>query len=234
MDINNFFDLLFKEGFILSDKQREQLLTYLSLIEEKNKVMDLTANVSIEEILEKNFYDSIISSKLLKKDINNLLDLGSGAGFPGILYAIIYPTLNITLLEPMKKRASFLNECKDKLSLNNVTISSLRAEDYVSTHRSYYDVVSARAVAKLSILLELSIPLLKVNGYLLALKGPKFYEEEKEAKNALDILHVRKEAISIFELPTNKEKRINVLFKKEKENSLKYPRIYSQIKKKPL
>lgn len=234
MDINSFFNLLNNEGFNLNDTQKDKILSYLYLVEEKNKVMDLTSNTNREEMLEKNFYDCIKSSRLIQKDINSLLDLGSGAGFPGVLYAILFDNINITLLEPMQKRCLFLKECTDKLNLDNVSISNLRAEDLIKDHRSYFDMVSARAVAKLSILLELSIPLLKVNGYLLALKGPKYYEEVKEASKAINILHVKEEYIDTFELPTNHEKRINVLLKKEEENSLKYPRLFAKIKKNPL
>ncbi len=228
------FSSLKNEGIILNDTQRLQVMKYLSLLEEKNKVMDLTANDTREEMVEKNFYDSFMSAKLIPNNTLFLLDLGSGAGFPGILYAILYPKIHIVLLEPMRKRSLFLQECIDSLGLINCEVVSMRAEDYVKLHRESFDVVSARAVAKLSILLELALPLLKVQGKLIALKGPRLYEEEKEAQNAMNLLHVNKIKEEKFILPTNKEVRINALYLKNKKTEEKYPRLFAQIKKKPL
>ena len=204
------------------------------IILEYNKVMDLTANTTKEEILEKNFFDSIMS--LDKFDYNNksLIDVGSGAGFPGILYAIINPKLNVTLLEPMQKRVSFLNIVKERLKLDNINIICARAEDYAKFGREKYDFASARGVAKLNILLELIIPLLKINGIFIALKGKQALQEEQLALNALDILKVKRIKLCEFSLPTNKETRINLYYQKQEVTNNKYPRNYANIKKKPL
>lgn len=218
----------------INKKQEELLIKYLNLILEVNDVMDLTANTTKEEIIEKNFYDSIMS--LYDYDYNDkeLIDIGSGAGFPGILYAIIYPTLSVTLVEPMRKRADFLVRCKNELNLENVTVICNRVEDYFKNNEKKYDYASARGVAKLNILLELIVPILKVGGVFIALKSKKAFDEEKDAANALRILNTKRVKINQFLLPTNKETRINLYYKKEKETDKKYPRNYAQIKKKPL
>ena len=127
-----FFDELAKKGYILTDLIKDNLLKYLSLVEETNKVMDLTANVEKEEIIEKNFYDSILSLSKFDYENKSLIDVGSGAGFPGMLYAIMCPSLKVTLLEPMNKRANFLLKVKEELKLENVEVVSKRAEDFAS------------------------------------------------------------------------------------------------------
>ncbi len=233
MDKNGFFSLI-GDKFALDDIKKNRLIKYLELVIDVNKVMDITANETEEEILEKNFYDSIMSS--LDLDFNNktLIDVGSGGGFPGMLYAIMNPTSQVTLLEPMNKRCNFLNRVKDELELDNVEIVCARAEDYIKNKREVFDFASARGVSKLNILLELVIPFLKVNGIFIALKSKMAFEEENNAKNALELLKVKRVNIQEFKLPTNKETRINLYYQKEKSSDKKYPRNYSQIKKRPL
>lgn len=233
MNKTEFF-LKIKSLYHLNQIQENQLLTYLNLIIEINKVMDLTANITKEEILEKNFYDSILS--LAEYDYHNktLIDVGTGAGFPGLLYAIMCPYLKVTLVEPKRKRVEFLKLVKEKLNLNNVEIICSRIEDLIKISNNKFDFASARGVAKLNILLELIIPILKVNGIFIALKGKMALEEEKDAQNALTILNVKRVLIKEFNLPTNQEKRINLYYQKEKETSIKYPRKFAQIKNKPL
>ncbi len=233
MDKNGFFSLI-GDKFALDDIKKNRLIKYLELVIDVNKVMDITANETEEEILEKNFYDSIMSS--LDLDFNNktLIDVGSGGGFPGMLYAIMNPTLQVTLLEPMNKRYNFLNRVRDELELDNVEIVCARAEDYIKNKREVFDFASARGVSKLNILLELVIPFLKVNGIFIALKSKMAFEEENNAKNALELLKVKRVNIQEFKLPTNKETRINLYYQKEKSSDKKYPRNYSQIKKRPL
>ncbi len=221
-------------NYPIDEKKQKLLEKYLELIIEVNEVMDLTANTEEEEIIEKNFYDSILSLANYDYDFKTLVDVGSGAGFPGILYAIIYPNLKVTLVEPMHKRVEFLKRVKNELELENVEIICSRVEDYIKIDKTKFDYASARGVAKLNILLELIIPLLKVNGIFIALKGKKAYEEENDAKNAIKLLNVKKIGAKEFLLPTNKETRINLYYQKEKETNSKYPRNYATIKKKPL
>lgn len=234
MDELKFFDALATEGYVLNDHQRQLCLMYLDLILKYNSVMDLTANDTKESILEKNFFDSIISLSNYDYENKSLIDVGSGAGFPGILYAIVCPNLKVTLLEPMQKRVMFLNVVKETLKLDNVEVICARAEDFAKNNREKFDYASARGVAKLNILLELIIPLLKVQGIFIALKGKKAFEEENEAQNACKILDAKRICVKEFLLPTNKETRINLYYQKTGVSNQKYPRNYGNIKKKPL
>lgn len=229
-----FFKLIEEKGYILTDSIKNNLHAYLVLVEETNKVMDLTANSEVSEIIEKNFYDSILSLSSFSYENKSLIDVGSGAGFPGMLYAIINPSLKVTLLEPMNKRANFLSRVKEELKLDNVTVVCARAEDFAKKNIESFDYASARGVAKLNILLELITPMLKINGIFIALKAKMAYEEEENAKNALKILSMNRIKVEEFLLPTNKETRINLYYQKSKKSDSKYPRNFGQIKKKPL
>lgn len=229
-----FFKLIEEKGYILTDSIKNNLHAYLVLVEETNKVMDLTANSEVSEIIEKNFYDSILSLSSFSYENKSLIDVGSGAGFPGMLYAIINPSLKVTLLEPMNKRANFLSRVKEELKLDNVTVECARAEDFAKKNIESFDYASARGVAKLNILLELITPMLKINGIFIALKAKMAYEEEENAKNALKILNMNRIKVEEFLLPTNKETRINLYYQKSKKTDSKYPRNFGQIKKKPL
>ena len=160
-------------------------------------------------------------------------DIGSGAGFPGIPVKIAFPHVHMTLVEPLQKRCRFLNEVKTQLNLENLDILNVRVEDLAKVKRECFDVVSARAVAKLSILLELCVPIVKMNRTMVALKGKNGHEELLNAKKAIDTLGVElvdEEKFMIEEDAT----RINLYFKKVKHTPSKYPRAYGQIKKKPL
>lgn len=229
-----FYSSLKLLNYPIDEKKQRLFEKYLELIIEVNSFMDLTANTEEEEIIEKNFYDSILSLSNYDYNFKTLVDIGSGAGFPGILYAITYPNLKVTLVEPMHKRVEFLKRVKKELNLDNVEIICSRVEDYIKTDKTRFDYASARGVAKLNILLELIIPLLKVNGIFIALKGKRAYEEEQEAQNAIKLLNVKRIDAKEFLLPTNKEIRINLYYKKEQETNSKYPRNYATIKKKPL
>ena len=168
---NEFVKLLKEQNIELTDQMISQFDMYFNLILKYNKVMDLTANDTKEEIIEKNFYDSILSLSKFDYENKSLIDVGSGAGFPGMLYAIMNPTLKVTLLEPMNKRANFLSRVKDELKLDNVEVVCKRAEDFAIQNSERFDYASARGVAKLNILLELITPMLKVNGVFIALKA---------------------------------------------------------------
>lgn len=217
----------------LSDHQLEQFQQYLSLLKEWNEKMNLTAIIDDEEIIEKHFYDSLKSAEVFSYDDKSLLDVGSGAGFPGIPLKIMFPDLFVTLLEPTGKRVTFLNEVIHALSLKQIVTVNMRAEDYVKEARSYYDIVTARAVSQLPILVELCAPLLRVNGTFIALKGMKGKEEHLLAEHALQELCLSLEQEQEWELGKG-DHRINLFYKKVKENPMKYPRPYGQMKKKPL
>lgn len=233
MNWNEFKNELSSLGIILSEVQIEQFKKYLSLLQEWNEKMNLTAIVDEEEAIEKHFYDSIYSSKEFKYDDQSLLDLGSGAGFPGVPLKIVFPNLFVTLLEPTTKRVTFLNEVIKELGLKGIVTVNARAEDYVKEVREYYDIVTARAVANMQVLMELAIPLLRVGGTFIALKGSKGNEEHEQSKNAQKQLFIELTKTQIWSL-TSGDQRINLFYKKLKETLLKYPRQYGQIKKKPL
>lgn len=225
------FELKLKEHNIeLSELQIKQFDSYRKLLQEYNKIMNLTAIIETEEIYIKHFYDSIIPATFI--DLHgSLLDVGAGAGFPSIPLKIIYPNLDVTILEPINKRVRFLTTLCQELGIS-VNIVEARAEDYIKESKKRYDFVSARAVANLQILLELCIPFVKVGGHFIALKGSKYEEELEQSKNALKVLNAEVETV----YTTNLEDadRAIILIKKTDKTSNKYPRHYGQIKKRPL
>ncbi len=219
------------ENITLTDEQLEQFEKYMHLLVEWNEKMNLTAITQEEEVWEKHFYDSIIPFS--KLEFSTMCDIGSGAGFPGIPVKIAFPNVQMTLVEPLQKRCRFLNEVKESLGLENLEILNVRAEDLAKTKRECFDVVSARAVAKLSILLELCVPFVKKGKMMVALKGKNGHEELENAKKAIDTLGVELVNEDTF-LIDQEATRINLYFKKVKNTPIKYPRAYGQIKKKPL
>ncbi len=214
----------------LTDQQQEQYYQYYELINEYNQVMNLTGIDDLHGVYLKHFYDSLTICSLIDKNVKTIGDLGSGAGFPGIVLAIYYPEIKFSLIEPLTKRCKFLAIVVDKLGLKNVTIINERAEDIGEK----FDVLTSRAVSRLNILLELSIPLVKTGGYFIPLKGAQAEIEIKEAQNALKELSSKVEVIDQIILPFEESKRANIKIKKLKNTKAKYPRNYGQIKKKPL
>ena len=218
-------------GIQLNEEQMNQFEKYMQLLVEWNEKMNLTAITQEEEVWEKHIYDSIMPFSNIK--FETMCDIGSGAGFPGIPVKIAFPHVHMTLVEPLQKRCLFLNEVKTQLNLDNLDILNVRAEDLAKEKRECFDVVSARAVAKLSILLELCVPFVKMDHTMVALKGKNGHEELINAQKAIDTLGVElidEEKFMIEEDAT----RINLYFKKVKHTPNKYPRAYGQIKKKPL
>ena len=233
MPINDFIEELKKIGIILNDNQLNQLEQYYELLVEKNKVMNLTGIVEKEEVYLKHFYDSltIVKSIDLNK-ISNLCDIGTGAGFPGLVLKIVFPQLKVVLLDSLNKRVDFLNNVINTLNLKNIEVIHTRAEEYALSHRNGFDVTTARAVANLSILLEYAIPMTKVGGYFIALKG-NVREELEDSKNALKELNTTFIDLCEFSLPV--EKSIRSICKFQKNGDVKkYPRKYSEIKKRKL
>lgn len=218
------------DQFNVTDVQYSKYERYYEILNEKNKVMNLTAITDYEGVFIKHFYDSLLLTKITK-DYNNLIDVGSGAGFPGLVLSIYDETKEITLLEPTTKRCKFLEIVKDELDLKNVTVINERAENLKGKKYKY---ATARAVAQINILLELIVPLLEVGGQFICLKGSNYQEELDTAKNAIEKLHVEIKNIYHFELPNNLGKRVIVVFEKKKATDPKYPRPYANIVKKPL
>jgi len=174
-----------------------------------------------------------LNTKIVDLNSQTLLDVGSGAGFPGLVLAITYPHLKVTLLDSNNKKTTFLKKCVQKLELSNVEVIYSRAEDYTRENREKYDLVTSRAVAELRILLELNIPALKVNGYFIAMKS-NIEEELKNAQNTLKKLDCEIIEKKEFNLPNNTGFRTLIRIRKKSLTNELYPRTYDKIKKKSL
>lgn len=217
------------EKYGLSKEIISKFETYFSLLVEWNEKFNLTAITEQNEVYEKHFIDSLISEKYVDFAGKSLLDVGSGAGFPGIPLAIAHPDLEVTLLESNGKKITFLNEVVNKLNLDNVKVVQGRSEEF----KGEYDFVTARAVKQLNILLEISSHLIKVNGYFIAYKG-NATEEVKQAKKALGKLNLEIVGDYKYELPESKDNRELLVIRKFAKTPNKYPRLYSEIVNKPL
>ena len=233
MTQNEFIKALNDINVILTQIQLDQLNKYYELLVEYNKVMNLTGINEKEEVYLKHFYDSLTIIKII--DLNNmdsLCDIGTGAGFPGLVLKIVFPKLKITLLDSLNKRIEFLKIVINDLGLKNIEVIHTRAEEYALNNRNKFDVTTARAVAHTSILLEYAIPLTKIGGYFIPLKA-NMETEINEIDNAINELNVELIEKQEFKLPVEESNRTILLFKKIKDNR-KYPRKYSEIKKKRL
>ena len=166
-------------GLVLTDKELHSLDRYYQILKEENSKYNLTRIIEEEEVYLKHFYDSLTITKVVNIDNQSICDLGSGAGFPGLVLGICFPSAKLTLIESNGKKCNFLNIVKKKLNLNNVTIINTRIEEYAKENRELYDIVTARAVAPLKHLLEYGIPLVKINGVFIAMKA----NVENEEKN---------------------------------------------------
>lgn len=233
MKINEFIKSLKELNIDISKEQLDKLEQYYQIVIEKNKVMNLTGITEKKDFYLKHFYDSLTINKII--DLNNietLCDIGSGAGFPGIVIKILFPKIKITLIDSLNKRILFLNDVIEKLKLKEIEAICIRAEDYARENEEKYDLVTARAVASLNILLECSIKLVKKNKYFVAMKGTN--KEEVNIKKIENELKIIKENEIVFFLPNENSARRLIKFKKNEKTPKKYPRIYSEIKSKPL
>lgn len=229
---DDFFHVIQEQGITLSEWQKQQFSIYKDMLVEWNQKMNLTAIVDEDEIYEKHFLDSILPSF----DINikgSFCDVGAGAGFPSIPLKIVYPELKITIVETLGKRVTFLKALCEALKLDDVACVHARAEDYAKQYRESFDFVSARAVANLPVLSELCIPLVKMNGYFIAMKGANGEEEASLAQKAITTLGC-KEVQRNFKTLSDGSKRVNFVYQKVKPTPNKYPRAFAKIKKNPL
>lgn len=227
--INNLEQLNIK----IEESQLKKLDMYYFLLVEENKKINLTGITEYNQVYLKHFYDSITLNKIIKLDNQTLCDIGTGAGLPGIVLKIVFPNLKITLVEPQIKRCNFLNLVINSLNLKDITIVNERAEDYSKKVREKYDIVTSRAVANIKELLEYSIPLLKINGHFIPMKG-KIDEELKNIDTSLTKLKCKIIEIKKFTLPIEESERTLIDIIKLEKTPIIYPRNYSQIKKKPL
>lgn len=234
MNIDEFKNELSKININITDEQLRKLEEYYNLLIEWNNKINLTRITQKEEVYLKHFYDSLTINKIINlNEVNNLCDFGTGAGFPGLVIKILFPHIKITLVDSLNKRINFLNDVINKLNLKNIETIHSRVEDFGKTHREIYDLVTARAVASLNILLEYAIPMVKVNKYFLALKA-NIDEELKLSENATKILKINLIKREEFNLPFEESKRNLLLYQKEEKTNIKYPRNSGEIKKKPL
>lgn len=229
MTEEEFITELTKLNIEVTPEKLDQLKKYASFLLEYNQHTNLTAIRDINEVYLKHFYDSLTIVKAINlKEVNTLLDIGTGPGFPGMVLKIIYPHLQITLMDSNNKKISFLKALAQELNLN-VEIIYGRAEEFIVNRREYYDIVTSRAVASLDILAELSIPYVKTNGLFVAMKSN--YQEELQATlPILKKLDSKVEKIEKFSLPKIEANRAIICIRKEKATNHKYPRNYNQIK----
>lgn len=232
MNLNLFKEELKKIGIEATELQLEQLHKYFELLVEYNKVMNLTGITAEEDVYLKHFYDSLTLARVIDLNkVSNLCDIGTGAGFPGMVLKIMYPELEVTLVDSLNKRIEFLKVVIKELGLNTIEAIHARAEEYAIKNREKFDIVTARAVASLNVLLEYSMPLVKVNGCFIAMKGKN---EEEDSSNALKELSSEIELVDNFLLPIEESSRALIKVKKEAKTASKYPRKFAEIKKKPL
>lgn len=218
----------------LTKEQIEKYYNYMNLLLEWNEKINLTAIIEPREIILKHFVDSLTIAKYIKDD-EKLIDVGTGAGFPGIPLSIVKENTDIVLLDSLNKRINFLEEVKENLKLENITTIHGRAEEFGKNkkERETYDIATSRAVAPLNILLEYLLPLVKVGGKAICMKGSNI-EEIENARNALEILGGKIEKIEEITLPNSDIKRNIIIVKKVKNTPSKYPRKPGTPSKEPI
>ncbi len=224
-------------GVNLSDLQFNQFFTYYIMMLEKNKVMNLTAITEMEEVIDKHFMDSIMLKKVVDLDkIQTVADMGTGAGFPGIPLKIVFPHLEITLMDSLNKRLQFLDEVIAELGLTGIETLHGRAEDIGKDllYRENYDLCVSRAVANLSTLSEYCLPVVRKGGQFISYKSGDVVEELAGAKKAISILGGNDPKVEYFKLPQTELERSFVIIDKIKETPKKYPRKAGTPGKEPI
>lgn len=234
MNKKEFIEELSKLNIHLTDEQLHQLDEYYKMMIEYNEKINITRITDEKDVYLKHFYDSLTLIKAydLTKDIT-LCDIGTGAGFPGIVLKICFPQLKVTLVESMQKKVRFLYQVKEKLNLKDLFICKERAEIFAGNNREKYDLVTSRAMARLNVLTEMCIPLVKIKGYFIPMKAT-IDEELEEARNSIEVMNSELEDVINFTLPIENSVRNLVVIKKISYNDKRYPRKYDEIKKHPL
>lgn len=233
--VEKFKKILNEYGYLLSEHQFEQFIKYYELLVEWNERMNLTAITEFEEVLLKHFADSLSIIKVIDLNtVSSLIDIGTGAGFPGIPIKIMYPDLNVTLLDSLQKRIGFLDEVISVLKLDKINTIHGRAEDFAKPDklRESYDICVSRAVANLSSLTELCLPYVKVDGSFISYKSDKVNDELSGAVKAIEMIGGSLEKKEIFNIENNT--RALVVIRKIKNTPKQYPRKAGLPVKKPL
>ncbi|WP_100374328.1 16S rRNA (guanine(527)-N(7))-methyltransferase RsmG [Bacillus sp. FJAT-45037] len=232
-----FISLVKEQGIELTEKQIDQFQRYFEVLVEWNEKMNLTALTSEEDVYIKHFYDSISASFFYSfKAGQKIIDVGAGAGFPSIPLKILYPELHVSIVDSLKKRIGFLEHLASELELDGVSFYHDRAETFGQNpaHREQYDIVTARAVARMSVLAELCLPLVKVGGDFIAMKGASAENELSDAKRAFDVLDAKVKSDHTFKLPIEDSERHITVIEKKKATKKKYPRKPGTPNKQPL
>jgi len=228
MNTEQFIQLLEEKGISLSSQQIQQYETYYELLVEWNQKMNLTAITEKEEVYLKHFFDSITAAFYFPfhEQTLHLCDVGAGAGFPSIPIKIAFPNIHVTIVDSLNKRITFLENLAQQLQLKGVRFIHDRAETFghLKDHREAYDIVTARAVARMSVLSELCLPLVKLGGTFIAMKGASGKEELDSSKKAIAILGGELKDSNSFVLPIEESERNIFLIEKKKQTPKKYPR----------
>jgi len=222
-----------KLGIKLNNDILSKLEKYYQILKEENSKYNLTRIIEEPEVYLKHFYDSLTITKIIKIDSKSICDLGSGAGFPGLVLAICFPNTNVTLIESNGKKCNFLNMVRNILKINNVIVINARIEEYAKNNREIFDIVTARAVAPIKHLLEYGIPLVKIEGNFIAMKA-NTENEESNIDNYYKKLYIIEEERIEFNLPIENSLRTLIKYKKKETTNKIYPRKYSEIKKKDI
>lgn len=239
MDIQEFSDLMIDYGkemnIVFTEEQLQKFYQYMNLLIEWNEKINLTAIVEPKEIILKHFIDSLTIIKYIEHD-KTVIDIGTGAGFPGIPIKIVRPDLKVTLLDSLNKRINFLNEVIKSLELENISVVHARIEEYAKNkhYRENYDIATSRAVANLTTLSEYMLPMVKVKGMAICMKGSDVNEEISKSKNSINILGGEISKIEEFILPKSDYKRNLILIEKARQTPGKYPRKPGIPSKEPL
>ena len=239
MDIKEFSDLMIDYGkeinIVFTEEQLQKFYQYMNLLIEWNEKINLTAIIEPKEIILKHFIDSLTIMKYIEQD-KSVIDIGTGAGFPGIPIKIVRPDLKVTLLDSLNKRINFLNEVIKQLELENINAVHARIEEYAKNkqYREKYEVATSRAVANLTTLSEYMLPMVKIKGMAICMKGSEVSEEISKSKNSIKILGGKITKIEEFTLPKSEYKRNLILIEKTNQTPGKYPRKPGIPSKEPL
>ena len=224
-------------GITLNEVQKQQFITFYEYLVEKNKVMNLTGITEFQEVLVKHFLDSLACVKAVDMSrIKRIMDIGTGAGFPGVPLKIAFPHLEACLLDSLKKRVNFLEETFQMLKLENITAIHGRAEEYAKNkqYRETYDLCVSRAVSNLATLSEYCLPYVKTGGYFISYKSGTVQEEVEQAQKAVKILGGKIQDVVYFQLPDSEIQRSLVVIEKIKATPGRYPRKAGTPLKEPL